>query len=113
MKKFVLLNKKFIEEEKATISIKQRACLFGDGIFETCRVENGKIYKITNTVDDRIYVGSTTKELKVRFREHACFSKIEKYKNIELYKAMNEHGVDKFKIELVENYPCENKIRFA
>lgn len=44
MKKFVLLNKKFIEEEKATISIKQRACLFGDGIFETCRVENGKIY---------------------------------------------------------------------
>ena len=22
---------------------------------------------------------------------------------------MNEHGTDKFKIELVENYPCENK----
>ena len=73
------------------------------------KFENGKIYKITNMVDDRIYVGSTTKELKVRFREHVCFSKIERYRNIELYKLMNEHGSDKFKIELVEKYPCENK----
>jgi len=44
LKKFVLINNKLIEEKEAKISINQRACLFGDGIFETCRIFNGIIY---------------------------------------------------------------------
>lgn len=47
MQKLVLINKQFVAEASATISIKQRACLFGDGIFETCRIENGEIYNFS------------------------------------------------------------------
>lgn len=44
MKKFVLINQKFVEEKSAAISINDRAFLFGDGIFESCKIFNGKIY---------------------------------------------------------------------
>lgn len=44
MQKFILINRKLLEEKQAAISVNQRACLFGDGIFETCRISNGKIY---------------------------------------------------------------------
>jgi branched-chain amino acid aminotransferase len=47
MKKFVLINNKLIAHKEAKISINQRACLFGDGLFETCRIANGKIYNFT------------------------------------------------------------------
>lgn len=44
MSNFVVINKKFIEAKFATISINDRAFLFGDGIFETCKIFNGRIY---------------------------------------------------------------------
>ena len=47
MQKFVLINRKLVAQAQAKISIDQRACLFGDGIFETCRISNGVIYNFT------------------------------------------------------------------
>ncbi len=44
MKKFILKNRQFINEDQAAISIKERAFMFGDGAFETCKIFNGKIY---------------------------------------------------------------------
>jgi branched-subunit amino acid aminotransferase/4-amino-4-deoxychorismate lyase len=44
MKKFIFLNEKLIEEAKAKISVNDRAFLFGDGVFETCKIFNGRIY---------------------------------------------------------------------
>lgn len=41
---YVLINRKFVLERSASISITQRACRFGDGIFETCRIIDGVIY---------------------------------------------------------------------
>ena len=32
----------------------------------------GKIYKITNHINGKIYVGQTTKSLKERFQKHCC-----------------------------------------
>lgn len=43
MKNFVVINDQIIEETQALISIKDRAFLFGDGIFETCKISDGKI----------------------------------------------------------------------
>lgn len=43
MKNFVALNGKIITETQAHISINDRAFLFGDGIFETCKILQGKI----------------------------------------------------------------------
>jgi branched-chain amino acid aminotransferase len=44
MKKYILKNHRFIEEKQAQITINERGFLFGDGIFETCKIYNGKIY---------------------------------------------------------------------
>jgi len=73
------------------------------------KYENGKIYKITNTVTDDIYVGSTTHPLEARFDVHRRSSRRDIYKNIKLYKLMNDIGFDKFSIALIEDFPCETK----
>ena len=38
----VFLNGDFIEEEEANISVFDRGFLYGDGVFETLRIYNGK-----------------------------------------------------------------------
>ena len=38
----VFLNGNFIEEEEANISVFDRGFLYGDGVFETLRIYNGK-----------------------------------------------------------------------
>jgi group I intron endonuclease len=57
------------------------------------------VYKITNTVNDRIYIGLTTCDLKKRWREHVCAANTGSDKP--LYRAMKKYGVDKFRIEVV------------
>ncbi len=44
MNHYVLINQKFVLEKNAVVSISQRACRFGDGIFETCKIIDGIIY---------------------------------------------------------------------
>jgi branched-subunit amino acid aminotransferase/4-amino-4-deoxychorismate lyase len=48
MKKFIFKNHQLLEEKQAQVSINERAFLFGDGIFETCKIFNGKIYDFKN-----------------------------------------------------------------
>ncbi len=60
-KKYIFKNQKLVEEKQATISIRERGFLFGDGIFETCKISNGKIYDFKSH-EDRICKG--IKELK-------------------------------------------------
>lgn len=40
---FVFINDKIVKETQAQVSINDRAFLFGDGIFETCKIFNGKV----------------------------------------------------------------------
>ena len=70
--------------------------------------KNGKIYKITNNINNDIYVGSSCDILRKRFNSHKCRMKKEP-KNIPLYKLMNELGIDAFRIDLIEDYPCDDK----
>lgn len=65
---------------------------------------NSKIYKITNSINSSIYIGSTTSDLKKRMDYHILSSKTNE--TMKLYQLFKELGSDKFKIELVENYPC-------
>lgn len=71
------------------------------------------IYKITNLVNGKIYIGKTTKTIEQRFKEHIHGAKL--WKNEELLgkkhrrqsrfmPALNKYGYDNFKIELVESY---------
>jgi group I intron endonuclease len=67
----------------------------------------GQIYIIRNHVDDRVYIGSTTRTLANRFSDHKSQAKSQKYKQ-KLYDAFGELGVDKFYIERLEEYPCND-----
>ncbi len=68
--------------------------------------ENGKIYKIVNDVDDDIYIGSTCSSLNNRLSNHKASSNSGKTK---LYNKIRSMEKDNFKIELIENYPCNNR----
>ena len=69
----------------------------------------GKIYKITNDYNDEVYVGSTCDLLTKRFSNHKHSLNNTKKKNRPLYKLINEIGFERFRIELIEEYPCQDK----
>ena len=70
--------------------------------------QEGKIYKIYNTINDDIYVGSTTRKLCERMAEHR--GRINHKDNHNpLYQSFIEHGVEHFYIELIEKCPCNCK----
>ena len=59
------------------------------------------VYKITNTVTNDFYVGSS-KDVKRRWKEHKCPSRWKQYKNNQMYLDMHEYGVEKFVFEILE-----------
>jgi group I intron endonuclease len=67
--------------------------------------QNGKIYKLI-CEDGHYYIGSTTQTLYNRFNHHKEASK---NGTSVVYKYINKIGIDKFTIELIENYPCDIK----
>ena len=69
----------------------------------------GKIYKITNDYNDDVYIGSTCDRLVKRFIKHKADAKQEKCKNRPLYKLINEVGFQRFRIQLIEDFPCNDK----
>ncbi len=59
------------------------------------------IYKITNTINNKIYVGKTTTSLKQRFNEHCKFAKLNKH-STHLANAIRKYGKENFKIEKID-----------
>lgn len=59
------------------------------------------IYKITNDINGKLYIGKTNRSIETRFQEHINFSK-RAYKNRPLYDAMNKYGVNHFHIEQID-----------
>lgn len=57
------------------------------------------IYKITNIINGKIYIGKTTKTIEERFKEHVKTAKLGKGYN--LHKAIRKHGQENFKIEVI------------
>lgn len=68
---------------------------------------NGFIYKITNDVNDKIYVGKTLLNIQKRFSQHKAESLRNKNEKRPLYRAMNKYGCEHFYIELIEECPIE------
>lgn len=60
------------------------------------------IYKITNDVNGKIYIGKTYLSIQERFKQHCLDSKKSKNHNRPLYKAMNKYGTKHFHIEKIE-----------
>lgn len=64
----------------------------------------GYIYKITNKINEKCYVGQTSKFYKIRWQEHKriAFKKEHAKYNYPLYKAFRKYGVDNFEFEIIE-----------
>ena len=67
----------------------------------------GKIYKIYNDVNDKLYIGKTVSSIEKRFQEHCDDSKKERCEKRPLYNAMNKYGIEHLFIELIEE--CDLK----
>lgn len=69
------------------------------------------VYKITNTVNDRVYVGLTIGPLQVRWRQHLWAANTDVDKP--LYRAMRKYGADKFSIEVIYEATSIEDLRAA
>jgi len=68
------------------------------------------IYKITNLVNNKIYIGSST-NLDKRKYEHFYDLKLNKHHSKYLQNSYNKHGVDNFKFETLAYCPSEYRIK--
>ena len=64
----------------------------------------GILYKISNDINSKVYIGKTYNTLENRWRLHISDSKKEKRKTRPLYNAMNKYGIEHFKIEELGKY---------
>ena len=65
----------------------------------------GYIYKITNTVNNKVYIGQTIRTVEERYQRHLYEAKC--HTNRPLYDSMNHHGVDNFTVEVLVEAPNE------
>ena len=66
------------------------------------------IYKITNSINGKMYIGKTICSIEKRWEEHLKASRQE-YKNRPLYDAFKKYGINNFKIEILEEVVEEDE----
>lgn len=69
------------------------------------------IYKITNDINQKIYIGKTEFSIEKRFKEHCQDAFRDRNEKRPLYAAMRKYGTEHFHIELIEetNIPEERE----
>lgn len=60
------------------------------------------VYKITNDVNGKMYIGQTSRSLSERFEEHCYEARAQRFADRPLYAAMIKYGIEHFSIELIE-----------
>jgi group I intron endonuclease len=55
----------------------------------------GFIYKITNNINQKSYIGKTERNISVRYKEHI---RHKNYLDLPLYRAFNKYGIENFSI---------------
>ena len=66
------------------------------------------IYKISNTINSKVYIGKTLSTIEKRWKEHCRSYTRNTCENRPLYRAFNKHGVENFSIEQIEE--CSENI---
>ena len=69
----------------------------------------GYIYKITNKINNKVYIGQTSVTVKVRYGSHLTEAKNEDGCDFHLYRAMRKYGVDNFVVDIIETLSCSIK----
>ena len=65
------------------------------------------VYKITNKINNKIYIGQTIKPIQTRFREHIAKAKV---KNTKFYRALNKYGEENFEISLIDTANSQEEL---
>lgn len=65
------------------------------------------IYKITNDINNKVYVGKTNLSIQKRFEEHCRDSRKPAKQIRPLYTAMSKYGINHFSIEEIEECPTD------
>jgi group I intron endonuclease len=74
------------------------------------KYQDSKIYKLVNSVDDKIYVGSTYVTLTKRKIDHRAKTQT---KNSAVYTHFRDIGFDNVDIVLIESFPCLSKTELS
>lgn len=69
---------------------------------------NCYIYKITNSINGKSYIGKTTHTIEERWKQHIRDSKRERCEKRPLYDAFNKYGIENFLVEQIEECSQEN-----
>ena len=71
--------------------------------------KTSKVYKIVNTIDEMVYIGSTIQTLAERMGKHRERArKVEQY-NCKFHRHMHTIGIEHFKILLIKSMPFTSK----
>ena len=62
----------------------------------------GYIYKITNIINNKVYIGQTTRTVEARFQEHLHSCTQKSKATLHLYSAMNLYGKENFSVEMID-----------
>ena len=66
------------------------------------------IYKITNLINNKIYIGKTKKDIETRFKEHLQNAINDCQYN--LSKAIRKYGIDNFNIEMIDTAESDEEL---
>lgn len=67
------------------------------------KIENGNIYKITNKVNGKAYVGMTTQKVGDRWAQHLHASSSQGGHKTYLHRAISKYGKESFMFEIIED----------
>jgi len=77
--------------------------VFNKGLIFSIPLEYSGVYKITNIINGKCYIGSSL-NLYNRLGVHKTSLKYNRHENEYLQKAYNKYGVQNFTIEILEKY---------
>lgn len=70
------------------------------------------IYKITNKINGKLYIGKTEETVEKRFKQHLSECNKDRCKNRPLYRAIRKYGKENFEVSLIEETddPCNREV---
>lgn len=66
------------------------------------------IYKITNLITNKVYIGQTTQKFKNRINKHK--ERMKNGKNTPLYNSLRKYGIENFKFEIIEEVSSKEEL---
>ena len=68
----------------------------------------GFIYKITNTINGKSYIGQTIQNVKERFYQHCAIKCSKVVSNMAIHRAIKKYGKSNFTVEVIEEIDSAN-----